>query len=122
MTVLPESESPRRRRGIWLAGGIGLVAIAAWWAIAPHTYQTLPEVRAKLRATIPDHAPLSRVLAVLDSLHTTHSGLNSDSTVTANFGESSRQAIVYFEIFGTFRFDGSHTLVSYKLEEIGTGP
>ena len=111
-----------RRRLAWLVGILGLIAIAAWWALGPHTYQTVPQVRAKLRATIPDRAPLTRVLAVLDSLHAEHSDLTGDSVVTANFGKSSRQAIVYWEIFGTFIFDSSRTLASYKLEEIGTGP
>ena len=115
--------SANSRRG-WssIVVALVLVLVAGWWLVAPHTYMTVREVRASLAAAIPDGADASRVLAILDSLHAEHSDLVRDSLVTANFGKSWRQGMISAEIFGTFYFDSQRPLLTYKVEEISTGP
>ena len=114
---------PELRRPVIVVVTFGLaLLLAGWWVVAPHTYMTLPQLRAGLATAIPEHAPVDRVLHVLDSMDVRHSTLGRDGLVTANFGTSWRRGLVHAEIFGTFRFDAQRRLDSLRLEEISTGP
>jgi hypothetical protein len=109
-----------RRRWLLLAVSAPVFAGAAWY-LWPRHHVTVQDVEEQLRIRTPVGAPAGQVLAVLDSMKVEHSDA-SRGLITANFGRSSENFLVYGEVFGTFRLNAQGRLASYKVEEFFTGP
>ncbi|MDB4906251.1 MAG: hypothetical protein JWO05_1035 [Gemmatimonadetes bacterium] len=105
----------------------GLLVLGLWvafsWVTRRRVYRTVATSEAALdSAGLVPGTSITRVAAVLDSMHAIHGALGPDQVIGARIGPSFQDFILSGDIHAEFKFDSTGRLVSRHVRERLTGP